>query len=202
MPNIVKINSAKGLVTFSKEELADLDLARWIRSDSKGIGNRDIISIQPIEKAAAKVYKEKYPSIQVKIAEKCFVRMDGSLDIILRVAQDVSDGYYKKHPTKLIFTGDVNIKEEAITPYTPDKQDKKKAGLQTPIDFLEENIHMLSDNEKRQIFAELETESVDAFLNDLRYALDTTYKFSKELGYSKDPETDGDDDDDAEEANT
>jgi len=178
MANVVKINSGKGLVSFSQEELIDLDLTKWIRADSKGIGTRDFIAVQPIEKAAAAAYKEKFPSIQVKIAEKCFLRADGSIDVVLRIAQDVSDGYYKKHPTKLTLTGDVKAKEtEATKTFNEAKLEKSKkgSGLSLPIDFLEENIQKLSDEEKRQIFAELGSDNAATFLNDLKIAfIDTT----------------------------
>lgn len=178
MANVVKINSGKGLVSFSQEELIDLDLTKWIRADSKGVGHRDFIAVQPIEKAAATAYKEKFPSTQVKIAEKCFLRADGSVDVVLRVAQDVSDGYYKKHPTKLTLTGDVKAKEtEATKTFNEAKLEKSKkgSGLSLPIDFLEENIQKLSDEEKRQIFAELGSDNAATFLNDLKIAfIDTT----------------------------
>jgi len=174
MPNVVQINSGKGLVTFSKEELIDLDLTKWIRADSKGVGNRNFIAVQPIEKAAATAFHEKFPSTQVKIAEKCFLRHDGTVEVVLRVAQDVSDGYYKKHPTKLTFTGDVKSKEQAVNKTFNELKlvkSKKGSGLTLPIDFLEENIQKLSDEEKRQIFAELGTDDADIFLNDLKMTI-------------------------------
>jgi hypothetical protein len=187
MPNITKINSAKGLVTFTREELADLDLLRWVRADSKGVGNRDFISVQPIEKAAAHVFVEKYPSVQIKLAEKCFMNEDGSVDVILRVAQDVSDGYYKKHPTKLTFMGDVKAKEQEVTFNKKMERDSKKSsGLSLPIDFLEDNLDKLSNEEKRQIFAELGKENSETFLEDLRIAMldakiENIEKLAKEL---------------------
>jgi len=198
MANIVKINSGKGLVSFSKEELIDLDLTKWIRADSNGVGNRHFIAIQPIEKAAAKVYKDKFPSVQVKIAEKCFLRMDGSVDVVLRVAQDVSDGHYKKHPTKLTLAGDVHAKEttakETFNEMKLDKS-KKGSGLKLPIDFLEENIQKLSDDEKRQIFAELGTDDADIFLNDIKMAFIDSSSLDKLADkIAKDLEVDSSDD--------
>lgn len=198
MANVVKINSGKGLVTFTQEELIDLDLTKWIRADSKGVGNRDFISVQPIEKAAATAYKEKFPSTQVKIAEKCFLRTDGSVDVVLRVAQDVSDGYYKKHPTKLTLTGDVHAKETSVTEtFNESKLEKKKkgSGLSLPIDFLEDNIQKLSDEEKRQIFSELGTDNATVFLNDLKMAfIDTTSLDKLADKLAKDLELDASDD--------
>lgn len=182
MPNVSQINSGKGLVTFTQDDLIDLDLTKWIRADSKGITKRDFISVQPIEKQAAKVYKEKFPSTQVKLAEKCFLRDDGSVDVVLRVARDVSDGNYKKHPTKLTFLGEARAKEQSVDTtvnkevVTFDDAEQEKTGstkskLSMPIDFLEENIDKLSEEEVRQIYAELGTEHVDAFLEDIRLAL-------------------------------
>jgi hypothetical protein len=182
MPNATKINSGKGLVSFSREELIDLDLTKWIRADSKGHGKRDFIDVKPIEKAAAKVYKEKYPSIQVKIAEKCFLTKEGGVDVVLRVAQDVSDGYYNTHPTKLTFLGNVKAKEQSIQPtYNEEiaERKRKSSGLSVSIDFLEENIDKLSDDEKRQIYAELGKENVDTFLDDLRIAVIGSSSISK-----------------------
>lgn len=197
MPNITKINSSKGLVSFSQNELIDLDLTKWIKADSKGYGKRDFLSMQPIEKEAAKVYKEKFPSIQVKIAEKCFLKEDGSVDVVLRIAQDVSEGYYKKHPTKMTFSGEARAKEQSTEStishptFNEMKEDdesvelKKSSGLSLPIDFIEEHIQELSDEEKRQIFSELGNDNADAFLRDLKIAmLDSTPsidKIAKEL---------------------
>jgi len=187
MANVVKINSGKGLVTFSREELIDLDLTKWIRADSKGVGNRDFIAVQPFEAAAAHAYKEKYPSVQIKIAEKCFLKSCGGVDIVLRVAQDFSEGYYKKHPTKLTWTGDVSAKEtmsEQTFNELKIDTEKKGSGLSLPIDFLEEHMHELSNDEKRQIFAELGADDADVFLNDLKMALmESTFldKIAEEL---------------------
>jgi hypothetical protein len=176
MPTVTKVNSEKGLVSFTKEEIIDLNLAKWIRADSKGHGNRDFISVVPIEKQAAKVYKEKFPSVQVKLAEKCFLRHDGAVDVVLKVAGDVSEGNYNVHPTKLTFLGDIHAKETAILPtsdeFISDKSDKKANGLYFPIDFIEENIDRLTNDEKRQIYAELGDENnVEAFLDDMRRIL-------------------------------
>jgi len=186
MPKVIKINSGKGLVEFKRADLVDLDLIKWIRSDSKGVGNRDFISVQPIEKAAAKIYKDKYPSEQIKIAEKCFLNPQGDVSVVLRVANEVSEGYYKHHPTKMTFLGDVKAKEEIIpqTTFEESMEDKKahtntSKGLSIPIDFLEENINKLSDEEKRQIYAELGNDNADTFLNDLKMTLMNFSSFDK-----------------------
>ena len=174
MPNISQINSGKGLVSFNKEELIDLDLTKWIRADSKGYGNRNFIAVQPIEKAATKVYKEKFPSTQVKIAEKCFLRDDGSVDVVLRIAGDVSEGYYQKHPTKLTFLGEIHAKEKELeTTFNEEieTRKKKKSGLLLHIDFLEENIDKLTEEEMRQVYAELGAENAETFLEDIKLAV-------------------------------
>ena len=196
MPNVTKVNSGKGLVSFSRKELADLDLLKWVRADSKGYGKRDFISVQPIEKAAASVYKEKYPSIQIKIAEKCFLNDDGSVDVVLRVAQDVSDGYYKKHPTKMNFLGDVRSKEDWLETDFHEEMDNRKiqSGLFLPIEFLEENIRSLSDDEKRIIHAELGKENVDTFLEDLRLTLLETTPSLEKLAEERQQEEEDEDD--------
>ena len=179
--NITKINSGKGLVTFAMEDLVDLDLTRWIRADSMGHGHQKFISVQPIEKAAAHAYVEKYPSTQVKVAEKCFLRMDGSVEVVLRIANEVSEGYYNSHPTKMTFSGDVKSKETESTLEGPtshekieemnDEPKKKSSGLSLPIDFIEEHISEMNDDEKRQIFAELGDENAEVFLRDLKLAI-------------------------------
>ena len=192
MPTVTKINSGKGLVAFTREELVDLDLTKWIRADSKGYGKRDFISVQPIEKQAAKAYKEKFPSMQVKIAEKCFLNKDGGVEVVLRVALDISEGNYNTHPTKLTWLGDAHTKERAILPtFNEEKlKDRKATGLVLPIDFLTENIDKLSDEEKRQIYAELGEDNSEGFLENLRLAMldsDTTIeKLAEELSTEED----------------
>lgn len=179
MPNVSQINSGKGLVSFTQDELIDLDLTKWIRADSKGYGKRDFIAVQPIEKAAAKFYKEKYPSMQIKVAEKCFLRDDGSVDVVLRIAEEIADGYYKKHPTKLNFLGEVRATEKEIPPTFNEEienRKKKRSGLSLPINFLEENIDKLNEEEIRQIYAELGAENAETFLEDIKLAV-----FSKNM---------------------
>lgn len=194
MPKVVKINSGKGLVEFKREELADLDLLKWVRSDSKGWGNRHFIAVQPIEKAAAAAYKEEYPAEQVKIAEKCFLGQDGTVQVILRVAEELSEGLYNHHPTKLTFNGSVKNKSSVETipqsTFEEVQEKKKKSGLVLPIDFIEANINKMSDDEKRQIYAELDQENADAFLEDLKLAMIDQEvdidKIATELGYEID----------------
>jgi hypothetical protein len=105
MAKITKINSSRGVVKLSQDELIENDLMKWIRHESKGIHNRNFVDVQPIERHASKLYKEAYPELQVKIAEKCILNADGSVDVILRVAKEIPGGMYNTHPTKLVFTG-------------------------------------------------------------------------------------------------
>ena len=89
------------------------------------------------------------------------------------MAQDISDGYYKKHPTKMNFLGDVRSKEDFLdTGFHEEMENRKiQSGLSMPIDFLEENIESLSDDEKRLIYAELGKENVNTFLEDIRLTM-------------------------------
>lgn len=103
MADIVKINSKKALVTFSKEDLIEHNLIRYIRTSLKGIGKKGLLSDHPFETVAASLYIEKYPSDQVKIAEKCLLKENDEVDVILRVAEDFSYELYSEHPTKRIF---------------------------------------------------------------------------------------------------
>jgi len=177
MPTITKINSARGIVIFSREDLAEFDLLKWIRADSKGWGNRNFLSIQPIERVAATKFKEKFPSDQVKLAEKCFLNDDGSVDVVLRITQDVSEGYYQKHPTKLTFLGKAQseraIPEEVCTNKELEDRgllnaSKNHHRLFTPINFLEEHIAEFTDKDKELILTELrDPDRVGQFLSSL-----------------------------------
>jgi len=102
MPEVININSTKGIVKFSQIDLAELDLLKWVRSNSKGIHNKNILSDTPFEKSAAKFYVKEYPSQQVKLAEKCTLNEDGSIDVVLRVAEDNAANMYNQHPTKSV----------------------------------------------------------------------------------------------------
>lgn len=188
MPNVTRINSGKGLVAFTRKDLADLDLTRWIRSDSNGVGNRNFIDVIPIEREAAHAFTKKYPSTQVKIAEKTFLNEDGGVEVILRVAEDNAKGAFKHHPTKLTFMGDVKAKDNDATFNEKMEKKEKTSGLLFPIDFLEENLHKLSEAEKRQIYAELGEDHAQAFLEDLRLTMADVdiKKIAKELSTDDD----------------
>ena len=107
MANVTKLNSGKGLVTFSQKDLIEHNLLRYVRTSFKGIGKKGLLADHPFETVASDMYKEKYPSDQVKLAEKCMLRdsSDGSVsvDVILRVALDVSEGLYANHPDTVVF---------------------------------------------------------------------------------------------------
>jgi hypothetical protein len=107
MANITKINSSKGLVEFTQQDLIENNLLRYIRTSFKGIGKQGLLADHPFETVAAIMFKDKYPSDQVKLAEKCILKYnsnsDPSVDVVLRISKDVSDQMYENHPTKIIF---------------------------------------------------------------------------------------------------
>jgi len=104
MSEVININSTKGLVKFSREDLISLDLIKWVRSSYKGVGTQRLLSDTPFERSAAFAYKEKYPSQVIKMAEKCILDDDGSVSVVLRIAEEVARGLYNEHPTKTIFS--------------------------------------------------------------------------------------------------
>lgn len=107
MPNITKLNSSKGLVTLTQQDLIENNLLRYVRTSFKGIGKQGLITDHPFETVAAIMFKDKNPSDQIKIAEKCVLKYDSngdpSVDVILRISKDVSDQMYETHPTKVVF---------------------------------------------------------------------------------------------------
>lgn len=103
MADIIKINSGKGLVTFDREDLIEHNLLRYVRTSFKGIGKKGLLTDHPFETVAASLFREKYPSDQIKLAEKCMLKEDDTVDVILRLTSDVSSDMYKEHPTKVVF---------------------------------------------------------------------------------------------------
>lgn len=107
MPNIVKINSDRALVSFTQKDLIEHNLLRYVRSSFKGIGKEGLLTDHPFETVAAELYIEKNPSDQVKLAEKCLLIKDkeGSVgvDVVLRIAENFSGGMYQENPNKIIF---------------------------------------------------------------------------------------------------
>jgi len=107
MADITKVNSTKGLVTLKEEDLLENNLMRYIRTSLKGIGKKGLLTDHPFETVAASMFKEKHPSDQVKLAEKCLLKCnkdgDISVDVVLRISKDVSEGLYEMHPTKQVF---------------------------------------------------------------------------------------------------
>lgn len=102
MPEIININSSKGLVKFSREDLIALDLIKWVRTSHRGQGTQRILLETPFEKSAAEHYKEKYPSQAIKIAEKILLDTDGTVSVVLKVANEVARDMYNEHPTKVV----------------------------------------------------------------------------------------------------
>jgi len=107
MAEITKINSGKGLVSFNQQDLIENNLLRYVRTSHKGVGSQKLLTDHPFETVAASMFKEKYPSDQVKIAEKCLCKHtsagDIAVDVILRISKDVSDDMFAKHPTTVVF---------------------------------------------------------------------------------------------------
>jgi hypothetical protein len=104
MAEVIKVNSRKAIVSLTREDISKYDLARWLRTNSKGAGQYAFTNMQPFERVAAQLYIAENPSSQVKIAENViFYPLDGNVDVFLQVTDDFSKGYYNTHPTKLVF---------------------------------------------------------------------------------------------------
>lgn len=107
MADIIKINSQKGLVSLNQQDLIEHNLIRYIRTSFKGIGKKGLLTDHPFETVAAFLFKDKYPSDQIKIAEKCMLKDNSKgdvvVDVFLRIADDVSSDMYAEHPTKIVF---------------------------------------------------------------------------------------------------
>ena len=116
MAEITKINSGKGLVTFNQQDLIENNLLRYVRTSHKGAGSQKLLTDHPFETVAASLFKDKFPSDQVKIAEKCLLKHssegDVTVDVILRISKDVSDDMYAKHPTTVVFKKEETKKGE------------------------------------------------------------------------------------------
>jgi hypothetical protein len=102
MAEVVEINSKRGLVKFSLEDLINLELIRWVRSSFKGIGKRGLIADHPFEEAAAKLYVEKYPQAQISIAEKCILTSEDTVEVILKTSKEVSSEMYNQHANTVV----------------------------------------------------------------------------------------------------
>ena len=146
MAKITKVNSGKALVHMSREELVENNLDRWLRADSLGTGHRYFTAVQPIEKVAARLFNEKYPSETVKIGERFFYNtQDGSVDVVLRIAESRVDGYYNSHPVKLTYEGFPAQKKLSK------KAAESKDGIfmfgDEDVDYLIEHIAEMDDDE-------------------------------------------------------
>jgi len=145
MPTITKINSKKGLVTLNRDDLAEHDVLKWIRHESKGLRGSNFIEVQPIESVAALLYHEAYPDEQVKIAEKLILNADNSVDVILRVAKKNANNMYNSHPVKLVFTG--KQPQSLLDPEFNTDQVKGASIIIPDAEFLIEHIAELNEQE-------------------------------------------------------
>ena len=160
MAKVIKINSKKAIITLSKEDISEHDLARWMRLDSKGITHNSFIEYQPFEDIAAKLYKAEYPSEQVKVAESFVPRPDGTVDIFLRIGESFSKGWYNTEPTKLVFTYpketllnvDVTLDKDLNKTAAEDKDDDEKDEHDhEDIDKdIEEDVEDIEEDEKEE----------------------------------------------------
>lgn len=104
MAEILQLNKRRGLVKFSEDELAELNLLRWIRTSFKGIGKKGLIEETPFEEAAAKLYVEKFPSCQIFVADKCVLNSDNSVSVFLIVYNEPEDPYFNTNDTDIVIT--------------------------------------------------------------------------------------------------
>jgi len=155
MAEIVKVNSKRALVILSEADLIDHDLIRWVRSDSKGWGNRDFISVQPIQTCASKLYVDEYPTDSVFLAEKVY-KQGNDVHVVLRVYSNKSqDTLYNHYPSQTISTSP-NVEQ-----YVGQKIAKK-----LNIEFLDladliDNLDILSEEEIVMLDELLSDELVD-----------------------------------------
>lgn len=158
MAEIVKINSKKGLVTLSKEDISTYELAPWLRTNSKGIGHYSFINQQPFERAAAKLFVEKYPSDHVKVAENISCRPDGTIDVYLRITESSAKGYYNTHPTKLVFN-----KGKSVVVDLKDKEGSFEDDFRKIADDMGEEVEIFeADNEESD-----NSEKIEELLEEL-----------------------------------
>jgi hypothetical protein len=154
MAKVIKVNSKKAIITLSKEDIAEHDLARWMRLDSKGLYHNSFIEYQPFEDIAGKLFKEEYPSDQVKVAESFVPRSDGTVDIFLRIGESFSKGYYNTEPTKLVFT---YPKETLLNvDVTLDKELNKSAAKDEDDDEEDEGDHKDIDKDIKEDVEDIE----------------------------------------------
>lgn len=103
MADIVKINSKKGLVKFSSEDLYEFDLLRWIRTTSNdALGRKYFIDDVPFERKAAELFHEKFPSDSVKIGKSIYFPNENTVETLLNITAAFSEEYYSSHPTELV----------------------------------------------------------------------------------------------------
>lgn len=96
MADILKINSKNILVTLAKEDIAEAGLQRWIKSNEGGLGRTTFIDEAPIERHAAKLIVEKFPSNHVKYC-KTMKNSDGTLSIFAAVTDNMSKDFIEEN---------------------------------------------------------------------------------------------------------
>lgn len=163
MAEVVKINSKKGLVSLTQKDIAENDLASWLRTNSKGFGHYSFINQQPFERVAAKLFVDKYPSTHVKIAESIVCTKEGGVDVFLRITDDQSRGFYNTHPTKLVFN---KGKQTVIDDITKHGSEEGIMGVIEDDDLkedFEDNSSDYEESEDEEFYGEIEN-----FLSEIK----------------------------------
>jgi hypothetical protein len=153
--DITNINSKNALLTFSREDLAEHDLVRWIKSNTSNFGRKYFIDESPFEKCAAKLYNEKNPSKQVKYG-KSFRNEDGTVSVFLAVTEGMSKDYIKnQHPDKLVFSHQPKFK--AGEPTATDSVVRRKASYKEEgeVYFKVASLDNVEDMTDNKIFSTL-----------------------------------------------
>ena len=123
MAEVVKINNTHARITFSKDELAEYDLNRFIRRDSQKAA-MVILQNQPFERQARKAFKFEHPDFNYKTSESIIYRQEsGEVDVIAKIAPDKVAGIFNTNPNKLVF------KTEYVNPHAVLNQNYKERKL-------------------------------------------------------------------------
>lgn len=177
MADIVNINSKNALLTFSREDLAEHDLVRWIKSNTSNFGRKYFIDEAPIERCAAKLYNEKNPSMQIKYG-KAFHNQDGTVSVFLSVTEGMSKDYIKnQHPDKLVFSHQPKFK--AGEPDALDNVVRRKASYKEDgeVYFKVASLDNVEDMSDNKIFSKLLKQ---AEANDFDMTFSNTIPISKD----------------------
>ena len=107
MAKAIKINSTRGVVSFTEQDMIENNLIRYVRTSMKGIHNQSFIDTHPFESVASDVFKQEYPSDQINLSENCIIKHsktgDLEVDVILIISEDRSDSYFAKNNNTLVF---------------------------------------------------------------------------------------------------